>query len=114
MLLVRRPDKGLLGGMRAFPTGPWNDAPPGLADAPLATDWQPIDDEVTHVFTHFALRLHVRRGEAADRSAGEIWWPIDRLEQAGLPTVFTMEGGYAVAEVGVNVVNVLEGFSQAA
>ena len=29
----------------------------------------------------------------------------------GLPTVFTMEGGYAVAEVGVNVVNVLEGFS---
>ena len=29
----------------------------------------------------------------------------------GLPTVFTMEGGYAVAEVGVNVVNVLDGFS---
>lgn len=29
----------------------------------------------------------------------------------GLPTVFTLEGGYAVAEVGVNVVNVLEGFS---
>ncbi|NRF65751.1 histone deacetylase family protein [Aquincola sp. S2] len=28
----------------------------------------------------------------------------------GLPTVFTMEGGYAVAEVGINVVNVLEGF----
>ena len=27
-----------------------------------------------------------------------------------LPTVFVMEGGYAVAEVGVNVVNVLEGF----
>ncbi len=30
-----------------------------------------------------------------------------------LPTVFTMEGGYAVAEVGVNVVNVLEGFIDA-
>jgi acetoin utilization deacetylase AcuC-like enzyme len=29
---------------------------------------------------------------------------------AGLPTVFVMEGGYAVAEIGVNVVNVLEGF----
>jgi acetoin utilization deacetylase AcuC-like enzyme len=27
-----------------------------------------------------------------------------------LPTVFVFEGGYAVAEVGVNVVNVLEGF----
>lgn len=35
-----------------------------------------------------------------------------RLAQAGLPTVFTMEGGYAVADVGVNVVNVLEGFGR--
>jgi acetoin utilization deacetylase AcuC-like enzyme len=32
------------------------------------------------------------------------------LASARLPTVFVMEGGYAVAEVGVNVVNVLEGF----
>ncbi len=32
------------------------------------------------------------------------------LAGAGLPAVFTMEGGYAVAEVGVNVANVLEGF----
>lgn len=29
---------------------------------------------------------------------------------AGLPTVFVFEGGYAVAEVGINTVNVLEGF----
>ena len=28
----------------------------------------------------------------------------------GLPTVFCMEGGYAIAQVGVNTVNVLEGF----
>ena len=28
----------------------------------------------------------------------------------GLPTLFVMEGGYAVAEIGVNAVNVLEGF----
>jgi acetoin utilization deacetylase AcuC-like enzyme len=32
------------------------------------------------------------------------------LARAGLPTVFVFEGGYAVAEVGVNTVNVLEGF----
>ena len=32
------------------------------------------------------------------------------IARAGLPTVFVMEGGYAVAEVGVNVVNVLQGF----
>jgi acetoin utilization deacetylase AcuC-like enzyme len=36
------------------------------------------------------------------------------LAAAGLPTVFVFEGGYAVAEVGVNAVNVLDGFVQRA
>ena len=33
------------------------------------------------------------------------------IAHAKLPTVFTFEGGYAVAEVGINTVNVLEGFA---
>jgi acetoin utilization deacetylase AcuC-like enzyme len=36
------------------------------------------------------------------------------LTGAGLPTVFTFEGGYAVDAVGTNAVNLLEGFQQAA
>jgi len=32
------------------------------------------------------------------------------IARAGLPTVFVLEGGYAVEDIGVNVVNVLEGF----
>ena len=36
------------------------------------------------------------------------------LAGAGLPTVFVFEGGYAVAEVGANAVNVLDGFMQRA
>jgi acetoin utilization deacetylase AcuC-like enzyme len=36
------------------------------------------------------------------------------LAAAGLPTLFVFEGGYAVAEVGVNTVNVLDGFLQRA
>jgi acetoin utilization deacetylase AcuC-like enzyme len=31
----------------------------------------------------------------------------------GLPTVFVLEGGYAVSEIGVNAVNVLQGFESA-
>lgn len=38
----------------------------------------------------------------------------ETLAQANLPTVFVLEGGYAVADVGVNVVNVLQGFDQQA
>lgn len=33
------------------------------------------------------------------------------LASLALPTVFTFEGGYAVAEVGINAANVLEGFA---
>jgi acetoin utilization deacetylase AcuC-like enzyme len=36
-----------------------------------------------------------------------------RLAGARLPTVFVMEGGYAIEQVGVNVVNVLTGFEEA-
>ena len=38
----------------------------------------------------------------------------ERIAGLGCPTLFVLEGGYAVAAVGVNVVNVLEGFEQAA
>ncbi len=36
-----------------------------------------------------------------------------RLAKMGLPTVFLLEGGYAVEEVGINTVNVLQGFEGA-
>lgn len=34
-----------------------------------------------------------------------------RIAKLGLPTLFVMEGGYAVEEIGINTVNVLEGFN---
>ena len=37
----------------------------------------------------------------------------ERIARANLPTVFCLEGGYAIEAVGVNVVNVLEGFESA-
>ena len=87
VLLVRRASEGLLGGMLALPTGPWEaQADPGEG-APMAARWEEAGS-IDHVFTHFALRLHVLRAEAPDRSAGEIWWPVDALDEAGLPTLF--------------------------
>lgn len=89
VLLVRRPDKGLLGGMRALPTGPWVEVPPGLAEAPAEADWTVLNSRVAHGFTHFDLELALARGmaEVEPSVAGE-WWPIDAIGTAGLPTVF--------------------------
>lgn len=75
--LVRRPAKGLLGGMAALPGGEWTDKPQRGANA-LGT--------VRHVFTHFSLDLQV---VLRSKRAGEGWWhPIGELEEAGLPSLY--------------------------
>jgi len=75
VLLVRRPSKGLLGGMLALPEDP--PAPAGWSEA----------GAVDHVFTHFALTMRLLCATADSRPDGH-WHPIDRLDEAGLPTLF--------------------------
>jgi len=85
--LVRRPAKGLLGGMAALPGGDW--AP--TATAPV----NPIGT-VRHLFTHFSLDLAV---VARAEPEGEGWWqPLDGLEEAGLPTLYRRAAQLALAE----------------
>jgi A/G-specific adenine glycosylase len=87
VLLCRRPGRGLLGGMRALPSGVWNAAGAGLAGAPIGAEWEALGT-VAHVFTHFALDLAVVAAQAPDREAEGEWWPIAQIESAGLPTLF--------------------------
>ena len=88
--LVRRPDKGLLGGMRALPTGPWEAGPPDLSGAPVAADWRMLDATATHGFTHFELvcALAAARWDGHTPPGQGEWWPVADIESAGLPTVF--------------------------
>ena len=76
--LVRRPDKGMLGGMRALPGGAWQDRPP--AETGIAS--------VDHGFTHFDLTLTLVRRKAPDSPAEGEWWPLSALDAAGLPTLY--------------------------
>ena len=76
--LVRRPARGLLGGMAALPGSEWSEARPPAQRPGLGT--------VRHVFTHFSLDLEI---VAAAQPQGEGWWhPIERLAEAGLPTLY--------------------------
>jgi A/G-specific adenine glycosylase len=98
VLLVRRPGSGLLGGMRALPTGPWEPDDPGLSEAPADTAWREIGAG-RHVFTHFALDYRVVAARIAARSNAGEWWPIEKIETAGLPTVFARAARLAIARV---------------
>jgi len=97
VLLVRRPARGLLGGMRALPTGPWTETDPGLSEAPATADWREIGSG-RHVFTHFALDYRVMVATSTARSNQGEWWPIDQLDAAGLPTVFARAARIAIPE----------------
>jgi A/G-specific adenine glycosylase len=90
VLLVRRPPRGLLGGMRALPTGLWEASPPGLTDAPAPVLWSMLGEETVHIFTHFRLEsaLAMGRADAQTAHADGEWWSVDALADAGLPGVF--------------------------
>ncbi|WP_326525658.1 A/G-specific adenine glycosylase [Sphingomonas sp.] len=88
VLLVRRPPSGLLGGMRALPSGHWTEDASDRAGAPVDAAWRDTGRSVTHVFTHFRLELRLASAEIDAQDVAGQWWPIDDLDSAGLPTVF--------------------------
>lgn len=91
ILLRRRPDRGLLGGMSEVPTSGWTartDGDVSPAAAPVAADWIPTG-VVTHVFTHFELRLSVHRAAVGDFQPppGHRWARPEDIHDEALPSV---------------------------
>ena len=98
VLLVDRPGKGMLGGMRALPDDGWGARGDGSGTPPFAARWRTLDETVTHGFTHFTLDLAVMvTQERGDASEGQ-WWPLDEIEKAGLPTLFARAARLALAD----------------
>ncbi len=93
VLLRRRPDSGLLGGMAEVPGSDWVNCPSDMAPAahaPIQAEWRRVPGTVVHVFTHFRLELNVycatvRRMEKAP---ADCWWaPAETLAGEALPSV---------------------------
>jgi A/G-specific adenine glycosylase len=100
VLLRRRPQKGLLGGMTEIPSTPWRPEPWSLADAvrlaPVAAVWSPLPGSVHHGFTHFRLELAILAGVG---EADGLWSPVDRLGEHALPTLMKKLARHAVSAV---------------
>ncbi len=93
LLLRRRPEKGLLGGMMEVPSTPWREAgwaeDEVLAAAPVDLDWQTVPGAVYHTFTHFHLEAALWTGRlegVSDEIAGR-WVSPEDLDEEALPTV---------------------------
>ena len=91
--------------------------PPGTGHGPWS---EALDTALERIGGFGASALVVSLGVDAFRDDPISFFRLDsddfadcgrRIAALGLPTVFVMEGGYAIEAVGVNTVNVLEGFA---
>ncbi len=95
VLLRRRPESGLLGGMMEVPGTPWRDWPwsesEALAHVPGPAAWESLDGQVTHVFTHFRLTLQVWTASPQRRDwslpAASRWVARGEVDGEALPSV---------------------------
>jgi A/G-specific adenine glycosylase len=98
VLLRRRPEKGLLGGMAEIPSTPWRSEPWTVADAiriaPAAAEWAPIPGTVRHGFTHFRLELAILGGQG---TANGTWSRLDQLGEYPLPTLMKKIARHAIS-----------------
>ncbi|MGD0142587.1 MAG: A/G-specific adenine glycosylase [Rhizomicrobium sp.] len=105
VLLVKRPEKGLLGGMLQPPLGPWAEDFPSvkaaLVQAPFAAQWRKHAGIVRHGFTHFELEIEVYSAALPKRPRTEgRWIAEDALRQAALPTVMRKIVAHALDDGG--------------
>jgi A/G-specific adenine glycosylase len=92
VLMRRRPQNGLLGGMMEVPSSPWSSAHATKLDAaPLRARWRRVG-LVEHTFTHFHLVLTVFRMRIPARRSlrppgGMRWVARADLEREALPSL---------------------------
>ena len=92
ILLRRRPENGLLGGLMEVPTSDWRDTPwkPRAArrEAPAEARWRTLPGIVSHGFTHFRLEIAVLAGKVDGRAAVDgIWCPPAQFADHALSTL---------------------------
>ena len=84
VLLRRRNEAGLLGGMMEVPSSPWEAALPKAKDAlqtvPIHAAWWPVPIDVAHVFTHFRLEVQVYRALVPLDAALNLWAEPERCK----------------------------------
>jgi len=89
VLLERRPDKGMLGGMVGLPTSEWVEKPGKPAPVFQHDAGDILPASVRHSFTHFDLELvpvRIRLNEGLDGSY--FLCKQEELDEIGFPTLF--------------------------
>jgi A/G-specific adenine glycosylase len=100
VLLRRRAEKGLLGGMMEVPSTDWGAVMPRNPTAPVAAEWRVLTGQVRHVFTHFELTLTVWAGRVPGKGdpALGVWVTPDKFGDYALPSLMMKVARHAMAK----------------
>ncbi len=101
VLLRRRPERGLLGGMMEVPSSDWAAREPAdIACAPVSADWRELPGQVSHGFTHFQLELNVLAARVRKNAKAEgVWIMPETFGDHALPTLTKKVVRHAMAHV---------------
>lgn len=90
VLIHKRPEDGMLGGMNGLPTSSWCDDKGNMSHLNF-DDLKPIKQTVHHVFTHFSLELFLFTGYLEDAcflSSEYQFFSAENLDFSSFPTLF--------------------------
>ena len=104
VLLRRREEKGLLGGLMEVPSSDWQEGPVDESEAfrqsPVAVaEWEKIPGTVRHTFTHFHLHLEVMKGRVQVNESvcpASRWVSPKDFSEHALPTLMKKVVRHAV------------------
>ena len=92
ILLQKRPDRGMLGGMTEIVSSEWLMQPISVNQinkyAPIPdVHWSPVGTKVQHTFSHFKLELCIYTAKSIIRPHGTFWCPPEKLALQPLPSL---------------------------
>ena len=87
ILLERRPKDSLLCGMLCFPISVWKDPDNMGFIPPFEANWNILNKSVTHVFSHFTLKLKIAQAKIKYAPSGYIKKSLETFNPNSMPSL---------------------------
>ena len=91
VMLRRRPDKGIFGGMTEIPNSGWHDQPLSerlvRSHAPIGARWVNIPKLINHSFTHFDMEITVLTTRSNNAPEDSFWCAREAIKSEALPSL---------------------------
>ncbi len=96
IILIKRPEKGLLAGTICPPTSDWKESEFPVPKPPFKGEWKTLNQSIFHSFTHFDLELKVMISMIKNYPNNVYLEPINKNTINSLPTVMKKSVAFGI------------------